>query len=414
MNKKGNVSNRFLWIAALCLGLLPLSTNAAPGDLYVTNNSGSIDDPGIFKFTPDGTRSDFGPTLGPFGVPIFDLAFDRAGNLFGMGSPAGYDGVIFKYAPDGTYTEFGVPNSGGYTGLAFDGSGNLFAGEPETSLILKFTPAGVRSAFTSIPGRPSGQAFDRFGNLFVCDVARGAILKITPATVKTTFAFGLHLPVCLAFDSAGNLFVAEYSSGNIFKFNSAGVRSTFASGLGTIPGLAIDGADNLFVSDGANLKIFKFTPSGSKTVFASGGFDFKPGALAFEPVTEKLRNVSARGFVQTGENVLIGGFILGGNALANNAVVVRAIGPSLASSGVAHPLSNPKLELHNSSGAIVASNDDWQDTQAAQISAAGLAPTDPRESAIYATLPSGGFTAIVRGVSDTSGVALVEIYNLTN
>ena len=71
---------------------------------------------------------------------------------------------------------------------------------------------------------------------------------------------------------------------------------------------------------------------------------------AFEPVTEKLRNISSRGIVQTGENVLIAGLIVGGNALATNAVVLRAIGPSLSASGIANPLQNPMLELRNSSG----------------------------------------------------------------
>lgn len=133
--------------------------------------------------------------------------------------------------------------------------------------------------------------------------------------------------------------------------------------------------------------------------------DFGPGST--------IANVSTRGFVQTGENVLIGGFILGGNGLNNNAVVVRAIGPSLSHFGITNPLQDPMLEVHNASGAIIASNNNWQDSQAAQITASGLAPTDPRESAILATLSAGGYTAIVRGVSDTTGVALVEIYNLS-
>ena len=71
------------------------------------------------------------------------------------------------------------------------------------------------------------------------------------------------------------------------------------------------------------------------------------------------------------------------------------------------------LELHNSSGAIIASNDNWQDTQKAQIMASGLAPTNARESAIYATLPAGAYTAVMRGVNDATGIAVVEVYNLS-
>jgi len=97
---------------------------------------------------------------------------------------------------------------------------------------------------------------------------------------------------------------------------------------------------------------------------------------------------------------------------ANNAVVARAIGPSLSQAGVTNPLADPTLELHDSSGALIASNDDWQDTQEAEIMASGLAPSDPNESAIFATLPAGNFTAVVRGADDTTGVALVEVYSV--
>jgi hypothetical protein len=95
-----------------------------------------------------------------------------------------------------------------------------------------------------------------------------------------------------------------------------------------------------------------------------------------------------------------------------DAVVARAVGPSLAQTGVSNPLADPVLELHNSSGAIVASNDDWQDRQEAQIAATGLAPTDPNESAIFATLPAGGYTAVVSGAEAGTGVALVEVYSI--
>lgn len=192
-----------------------------------------------------------------------------------------------------------------------------------------------------------------------------------------------------------------------------GKRSVFASGFQNPIGLAFDSAGNLFVAEvlpDETSSIQKVSPNGTKTLFASG---LSPVVfLAFEPMTERLRNISARGLVGTGDDVLIGGFIVGGNALATNAVVVRAIGPSLTQAGVANPLADPILELHNSSGAIVASNDDWQDTQEAEITASGLAPTDPNESAIYATLPAGGYSAVVRGAGDTTGTALVEVYSI--
>ena len=100
--------------------------------------------------------------------------------------------------------------------------------------------------------------------------------------------------------------------------------------------------------------------------------------------------------------------------LATNAVVVRALGPSLSQAGVSNALADPTLELHDSSGTVITSNDDWQDTQKEQINATGLAPTDPNESAIYAALPTGAYTAVVRGTNDTTGTALVEVYSVTN
>jgi hypothetical protein len=93
--------------------------------------------------------------------------------------------------------------------------------------------------------------------------------------------------------------------------------------------------------------------------------------------------------------------------------VLRALGPSLAGAGVANGLADPILELHDASGTIVASNDNWRDTQEAQIAASGLAPTDANESAIYSTLPQGSYTAIVRGAHGTTGTALVEVYSVS-
>jgi hypothetical protein len=122
-------------------------------------------------------------------------------------------------------------------------------------------------------------------------------------------------------------------------------------------------------------------------------------------------NISTRGLVQPGDNVMIGGFILAdGNAGAH--IVARALGPSLVDSGIANPLPDPALELHDGNGAIVATNDDWRDTQEAELNATGLAPNNPAESAILAYLGTGSYTAIVRGQANSTGIALVEVYQL--
>ncbi len=128
----------------------------------------------------------------------------------------------------------------------------------------------------------------------------------------------------------------------------------------------------------------------------------------------KLANISTRGQVLTGNDIMIGGVIAVGPEPQK--VIVRAIGPSLTSAGVSGALEDPTLELHDSNGALIASDDNWQDTQKTEISATGLQPTNDLESAIVATLPASpsgiGYTAIVRGVNETTGIALVEFYAL--
>jgi glucose/arabinose dehydrogenase len=130
-------------------------------------------------------------------------------------------------------------------------------------------------------------------------------------------------------------------------------------------------------------------------------------------VSSRLANISGRASVQTGSNVLISGFIVGNNIGAAK-MVVRALGPSLAQSGVTNPLGDPTLELRDNNGALVMGNDNWQDdaNQAAQILSSGLAPTNTQESAIAISLLPGTYTAIVAGRSGGTGVGLVEVYNL--
>lgn len=124
-----------------------------------------------------------------------------------------------------------------------------------------------------------------------------------------------------------------------------------------------------------------------------------------------LLNIATRGRVDVEPNVLIGGFFLGGTE--SKRVLVRAIGPSLEASGVPDPLADPTLALHDGNGTLLVSNDDWIDSpDETEIQASGVAPTDPKESAVLRILPAGPFTAIVRGANNTAGVGSVEIYQL--
>jgi hypothetical protein len=136
--------------------------------------------------------------------------------------------------------------------------------------------------------------------------------------------------------------------------------------------------------------------------------------------TATLSNISTRSFVQTGDNLMIGGFIIQGTQ--PKSVIVRAIGPELSQYGIPNAMLDPTLELYNPNGALIASNDNWQNTiiggiitndQVQDIQTSGHAPVDASESAIIANLPPGNYTAIVRGVSSTMGVSLVEVYDLS-
>jgi hypothetical protein len=132
-----------------------------------------------------------------------------------------------------------------------------------------------------------------------------------------------------------------------------------------------------------------------------------------QAVDSQLANISTRGFVRAGSNVMIGGFILGGSSSPSR-IAVRGIGPSLNEFGLTNLLADPTLELHDANGATLVANDDWLDDQASavQLIAVGLGLHDSKESGIFTSLPAGQFTAILAGKNGGIGIGLVEIYNL--
>jgi hypothetical protein len=168
---------------------------------------------------------------------------------------------------------------------------------------------------------------------------------------------------------------------------------------------------NAFACTGQSSDIAATSPEGINLDVI--GYDLSPGA------SSSLGNISTRSFVQTGEHVMIGGFIVQGSGPKR--VIIRAIGPELTQHGITDALANPRLELHNGTGALIATNDNWQTTilggiitsnQVSDIQNSGHAPTVASESAIIANLQPGNYTAIVQGVNNTAGVALVEVYDL--
>jgi len=178
-------------------------------------------------------------------------------------------------------------------------------------------------------------------------------------------------------------------------------------------------------SNGLESAIIADLPPGNYTAIVRGVNDTTGVGLVevydlnFGGSFSRLLNISSRSVVLDGDNVMIGGFIVQGSGPKR--VIVRAIGPELTQYGVQNVLTDPKLELHDGSGALIASNDNWQTTviggiitkdQVMDIQSSGHAPTQPSESAIIADLPPGRYTAIVRGKNISVGVALVEVYDL--
>jgi len=187
----------------------------------------------------------------------------------------------------------------------------------------------------------------------------------------------------------GKYFFADLCSGWIRVFDpTAGTATGFATGISTPVDLHVG-------PDGALYYLAQ----------GSGGQVFRVSALPAQAL-----NISGRARVETGQGVVISGFIVTGTTPKR--VGVRALGPSLANFGVLGPLADPIIHLNRGDGSLVMVNDNWKNAQQAEITAAGLAPSDDREAALIATLPAGNYTAIVSGKNGGTGVTLAEVYDL--
>ena len=232
------------------------------------------------------------------------------------------------------------------------------------------------------------------GFIVTGDVAKKVVLRaVGPSLVEAGITGVMADPVLDLYDSTGTLIEQDDNWTSLSPEVVAG---------------------GLTPSDPAEALIEATLPPGSYTAVLRGANGSSGVALCelydLDSDNSDVSNISTRGPVGLEDQVLIGGFIIGG--LDPTKVIVRAIGPSLTSAGVAGALQNPILELHDSDGSLIFQNDDWRSDQEQQIIDSTVPPSDDRESAIVATLPPGAYTAIVRGAGATTGVALVEIYNL--
>ena len=284
-----------------------------------------------------------------------------------------------------------------------------------------FTTRGDARARLTATSLPPGLSADPVTGVIsgtpTADGSFGVTLTVTDGAVTTTSTLQLTftsdpaIPVIIS-PRETTLAAGQSFTYTIVAPSSDHSGTTFIL-IGTLPsGLSFDpvtgtisGTYNSHFQNGGALL-------GNVQLIATNSSGTATSTLAFfQQVSGTAKNISTRLAVGTSDNVPIGGIIIQGNAPKK--VIIRAIGPNLTQYGVPGALQDPTLELHDGTGAVIGTNDNWQDDPgAAQIQADHLAPTDNRESATIVTLAPGNYTAIVRGQSDTTGVALVEAFVL--
>jgi sugar lactone lactonase YvrE len=418
----------------------------ANGNIYVCDSRNNV----IREITPAGVVSTLAGTATPDNY------------IFGNG-PVSADGT-------GAAAAFANP-----VGIAIDADGNLYVTETQSSTIRKIAPGAVVTTIAGTPGlqyyesygdvdstsgdtarfrSPVGIAVDGNGNVFVADTGNNAVRKIAPNGAVTTLAGGLpgfgnvgqdgtgsraqfFGPSGVAVASSGSLFVAD--SGNqtiregvissaapIVTVNVQGgevttgsnpTLSVTASGTGLTYQWQFDGVD-LPGATSSTLQLTNFgtNQDGTYSVTitnSTGGTTTTTATLNAVSVSKPI-NISTRGMVGTGGNILIAGFIVSGST--SETLLVRAVGPGLTAFGVSGILPDPQVAVFNSAGQQIASNIAWGGGAAlsslfAKTGAFALAPSS-RDSALVVTLPPGSYTAQVSGVSGDSGIALVEAYDV--
>ncbi len=425
---------------------------------------------GIFKYTPGSGLSALVTFTGPDGLePTAELIQGTDGNFYGTTRYGGSRpnpnaaGTVFRLTPAGVLTTLvnfdGANGNDPRAALLQGRDGNFYGttssgGSGYLGTVFKMTPAGVLTTIFNFPGDGSKGAYpyaaliqgtngDFYGTTILGGSGgRGTVfrLNISPNNVpeKTLGNIATRLRV----GTGDNALIGG------FIVTGTQAKKVIVRGIGpSLAGFGVQGAlanPTLELRDGSGMLIAandNWKDTQQAAIEATGvapkndlesaivatlpannsaytailrGKDNSTGIGVVEAydlettVDSQLGNISSRGFVDTGDNVLFGGFIVG----PNTKVGVRAIGPSLGKFGIANPLQDPTLELHDGNGALINSNDNWKSSQEAEIRAAGLAPSDDREAALIQTLAAGSYTAIVKGVGNTTGIGVVEAYKL--
>jgi hypothetical protein len=288
-------------------------------------------------------------------------------------------------------------NDGLQSELSAEISYEVSGGPPGPSPTPSATPAPGRGGLVNVSTRArvtSGEDVLIGGFIITGNTPRTVALRgLGPSLTRLGVEHAATDPVLTLFDSTGT----------VLAFNDDWDEqdpATVATGL-----TPTDALESMVVAT---------LPAGAYTAVLET--KDSPGIALFEVYQlgnnagSGLVNLSTRGRVGLGDDMMIAGFILTGDH--STRVIVRAIGPSLSESHISLPLADPELELYDENGSLIFQNDNWRDEQETQIVASGMAPSAEKESAIIITLPAGNYSAVVRGVGGTEGVALVEIYAL--
>lgn len=393
------------------------------GNIYV------LDSCRVSKITPDGVVSTVAGSYGcngsgydgPGAEARFTgpqaLTLDKAGNIYVADTAAHR---IRKIAPNGwvtTVAGYQVGNVAGAgraarfhepMGIAVDQNGTLYVADYYNHTIRVGVPQPAPPQLANISTRVRVETGDNA--LIAGFIVTGASNKVVmlraigPSLRAAAISDPLLDPMMELYDSAGVL-IARNDNWHTTDIGGILLGSQY-SGLYASELRPTESAESAILVElwpGAYTAIVrgKNNTTGIAVVEAYD-FDWRPNS--------KLANISSRGFVKTGEEVMIGGTIVRGSAPAN--VLVRAIGPSLVNFGISNALQDPSLELHDGNGTLIGANDNWKAAQENEILQTGIPPTDNHESAILVALQPGAYTAIVQGAGNSSGVALIEAYQL--
>jgi WD40 repeat protein len=381
-----------------------LVAGGANGNGYLT--SAELYDPALGSWTPTGNlnaaRYDHTATLLPNGKVL--VAGGANGSYVYLTSAELYDPALGTWTPTGNlntaryrHTAALLPNgkvlvAGGSNGSSYPTSAELYVGPPK--------PPDLLNISTRMRVLTSDQAL--IGGFIVTgtDLKRVLIRGMGPSL--NGVGVTLSDPTLELHQGS-----ATVTTNDNWKMRPNGTSQQADIEATTIPPTNdVESAILAMLSPGAYTAILAGKNGGTGLGLVEV-YDLGQGA------NSKPANISTRGFVDTGDKVMIGGFIAGGGSGSGTArVIVRVLGPSLTGSGVVGALGDPTLELHDSNGALIASNNNWRSDQEAEIIATTIPPTNDLESAILRNITPGNYTAIVRGVNGTTGVALVEAYAL--